>query len=219
MPNVLAKIGAERARGQPVRGTRRRIGDGRRPRRAASRAIGDLVRTSGSDLGFVFDPDGETATIIDDKGTSLDPEQALLALVTLVARGVPGARIALPVVGEPRGRAHRRASTAPRSPGRSSRPRTSWRSRRRAVDFAASQEGGFIWPDVPARVRRGRDARAPPRPARGDRPRRCRRSSPALPEIARRARDGADAVGAQGRGDARDGRAGEGRATSCSSTA
>ena len=48
--------------------------------------MGDLVRTSGSDLGFVFDPDGETATIIDDQGTALDPEQALLVLVELVCR-------------------------------------------------------------------------------------------------------------------------------------
>ena len=72
MPNVLAKIGASRARGQPVRG------DGRRMRRSTIsrrrvKIIGDLVRTSGSDLGLVFDPDGETAMIIDDEGIRARP--------------------------------------------------------------------------------------------------------------------------------------------------
>ena len=119
------------------------------------------------------------------------------------ARRVPGARIALPVVGEPRGRAHRRARAARRSCGRSSRPRTSWRSRAASdVDFAASQEGGFIWPDfLPAYDAAATLVQLLDLLAAVDRPLSSvvRRA----PRAARRARDGADAVGAQGHGDAR----------------
>ncbi len=105
--------------------------------------------------------------IIDDQGIALSAEQALLVLVELVCEHDPGAHARAAGLGEPRSRAHRASGTARRSRGRSSRRRTSWRSPGSGgIDFAASQEGGFIWPDVPARVRRGRDARAPPRPAR-----------------------------------------------------
>ena len=118
----------QRARGEPVRGDERRDGHRRRPRDAGSRSIGDLVRTSGSDLGYVFDPDGETATIIDDQGVALSAEQALLALVKLVCEQRPGRRLALPVSvsreAERLGRAQRRADHVDEALGR----RTSWRS-------------------------------------------------------------------------------------------
>ena len=87
------------------------------------------------------------------------------------------------------------------------------------VDFAASQESGFIWPDflpaydATATLVKLLDLLAV------DRPQALRRSSATLPVDPHRARDGADAVGAQGRGHARDGGAGRRAATSCSSTA
>ena len=109
--------------------------------------MGDLVRTSGSDLGFVFDAEGECATIVDDQGTTLTNEQALLALVRLVSEVVPGARDRAPGVGEPRGGADRQRGGRARSRGRSCRPRTSWRSRGPATSTSPPrEEGGFIWP-------------------------------------------------------------------------
>jgi mannose-1-phosphate guanylyltransferase/phosphomannomutase len=110
------------------------------------KVIGDLVRTSGSDLGYVFDPDGETATIIDDQGVPLSAEFALLALVKLVCEQRPGSRIALPVsvsreaerVGERNG--------VPITWTKLSASHLMEVAGSGNVDFAASQEGGFIWP-------------------------------------------------------------------------
>ena len=89
MPHVLGKIGAIGARGQPVRG------DGAAPpstiSRPAVKIIGDLVRTSGSDLGLVFDPDGETATIIDDEGDRAHrPSRRCSCSSSSCARAAPG---------------------------------------------------------------------------------------------------------------------------------
>ncbi|MDQ1519543.1 MAG: phosphomannomutase / phosphoglucomutase, partial [Actinomycetota bacterium] len=108
----------------------------------------ELVRASRSDLGFVFDPDGETATIIDDRGEALSAEQALLVLVQLVCEHHPGARLALPVA------VSRGAEQIAERFG----AHITWTKLSAAhlmeiagsgkVDFAASQEGGFIWPDV-----------------------------------------------------------------------
>ena len=71
------------------------------------------------------------------------------------------------------------------------------------VEFAASHDGGFIWPDFLPAYDAAATLREAARPARGGRRARCRRSWTVLPERARRPRDRADAVGAQGRGDAR----------------
>jgi mannose-1-phosphate guanylyltransferase/phosphomannomutase len=145
MPSVLAKIGAAVLAVNPFATT---LGSTATPADLDERikVIGDLVRTSGSDLGYVFDPDGETATIIDDQGVALTPDQALLALVKLVCVHRHGARLALPVS------VSREAERLATDAGAS----IVWTKLSAAhlmdvagsggVDFAASQEGGFIWP-------------------------------------------------------------------------
>jgi mannose-1-phosphate guanylyltransferase/phosphomannomutase len=145
MPNVLAKIGASVLAVNPYASTEGAAGaDDDVSTRVAT--IGNLVRTSGSDLGFVFDPDGETATIIDDQGVALTPEQALLVLVRLVCEHNDNACIALPV--SVSGEAERIATQ--------NGAEITWTKLSAAhlmdvagsggVEFAASQEGGFIWP-------------------------------------------------------------------------
>jgi mannose-1-phosphate guanylyltransferase/phosphomannomutase len=144
MPNVLAKIGASVLAVNPYASTTGATGEDLDTR---VKAIGDLVRTSGSDLGYVFDPDGETATIIDDQGVALTAEQALLVLVKLVCAHHQHARLGLPV--SVSGEAERLAADAGAT--------ITWTKLSAAhlmevggsgeVDFAASQEGGFIWPD------------------------------------------------------------------------
>jgi mannose-1-phosphate guanylyltransferase / phosphomannomutase len=141
MPNVLPKIGASVLGVNPYAATA--PGDDLETR---LKTLGDLVRTSGSDLGFVFDADGERATIVDDDGTALGAEQALLVLVRLVSEVRPGARIALPVA----------VSSAAKVIAEEAGATIVWTKLSAAhlmevagsgdVDFAASQEGGFIWP-------------------------------------------------------------------------
>jgi mannose-1-phosphate guanylyltransferase/phosphomannomutase len=147
MPNVLSKIGAEVLAVNPYAATASatEAAEGLEQRVATMR---ELVRASSSDLGFVFDPDGETATIIDDRGEALTAEQALLVLVRLVCEVHEHARLALPVA------VSRGAETIAKEFG----AQVTWTklsaahlmevAGSRQVDFAASQEGGFIWPDV-----------------------------------------------------------------------
>ena len=147
MPNVLAKIGAEVLSINPYASTAyaSEAAEDHGPR---VERLGNLVRSSGSDLGVVFDADGETATFIDDRGEALSADRALLVLVTLVCRSRPGARLALPVS------VSREAERIAEKHGAS----ITWTklsaahlmevAGRGGVDFAASQEGGFIWPDV-----------------------------------------------------------------------
>ncbi len=145
MPNVLPKIGASVLGVNPYATTASVGGDGN-DLEERLKAIGDLVRTSGSDLGFVFDADGERATIVDDLGTPLTSEQALLALVRLVAETVPNARIALPVS------VSREAERIAQSAGATivwtklSAANLMEVASNENIDFAASQDGGFIWP-------------------------------------------------------------------------
>ena len=47
------------------------------------------MKASGSDLGFVIDPDGELSTVVDDTGRVLEPEELLLAICALLAEAVP----------------------------------------------------------------------------------------------------------------------------------
>ena len=147
MPNVLGKIGAAVLAVNPYAATAGALATSEDVDMRV-KVLGDLVRTSGSDLGYAFDPDGETATIIDDQGNALSAEQALLALVELVCRDRENANIALPIS------VSREAERIAKEHGAS----ITWTKLSAShlmevagsgeVDFAASQEGGFIWPSV-----------------------------------------------------------------------
>jgi len=94
MPNVLAKMGLDVLAVNPFISTAGVLSDDLDGHAAY---VGDLVRTSGSHLGGVIDPDGETLYLIDDEGHVLDHTEALLALLTLVPGRLYGNRVALPV--------------------------------------------------------------------------------------------------------------------------
>lgn len=146
MPVVLGKLGADVLAVNPFVATARALAS-EEDRVARLGFIADLVRSSGSHLGYVIDPDGETATIIDDQGHVLDAEAALLALLTLVVDTGAARRVALPVSV---------SREAERIAGRKGVDIV-WTklaashlmevAAREDVGFAASQEGGFIWPD------------------------------------------------------------------------
>ncbi|MGZ6932463.1 MAG: sugar phosphate nucleotidyltransferase, partial [Acidimicrobiia bacterium] len=65
LPSVLAKVGADVLAVNPCASTASAAAALEDQRARVGRII-DLVRASGSNLGLVLDPDGETATIIDD---------------------------------------------------------------------------------------------------------------------------------------------------------
>ena len=166
MPHVLGKIGASVLAVNPYAAT---VGATVDDLETRVKIMGDLVRTSGSDLGLVFDPDGETAVIIDDEGTALTADQALLVIVELVCATQPERADRAAGVGEPRGRAHRRATRRDghldEAVGRAPHGgRAAARHRSRGV-----AGGRLHLAVVPARVRRGGDAGAPARPARARR--------------------------------------------------
>ena len=109
--------------------------------------LAELVRVSGSDLGFVIDPEGELAVVVDDTGHILEPEELLLAIVAAHQGG--GARA----------RASRCRSTPPSAVERIlGDPDAVVRTRlwgaslmetaaARSVVFAGTPDGGCIWPE------------------------------------------------------------------------
>ncbi|HET9729032.1 MAG TPA: sugar phosphate nucleotidyltransferase, partial [Acidimicrobiia bacterium] len=146
MPNVLAKIGAAVLAINPFAATAGAAASGE-DLDDRIKVIGDLVRTSGSDLGYVFDPDGETATIIDDQGVPLSHERALLTLVKLICahrRDLGG--IALPVSVSNEADRLAREHGVPIVWTKLSAAHLMEVAVSGRVSFAGSQEGGFIWP-------------------------------------------------------------------------
>lgn len=147
MPNVLSKLGAEILAVNPYASTAPASHTVEDQRLRAQR-VGELVRTSLSDLGCLLDPDGETLQLVDDEGTVLTPDQALLVLTDLIASSRSGARIALPVSVS----AHAERIAAEHG------AEIVWTKLSPAslmevaveggVDFAGSREGGYIWPEL-----------------------------------------------------------------------
>jgi mannose-1-phosphate guanylyltransferase / phosphomannomutase len=146
MPSVLAKTGAEVLSINPFASTASATA-ALEERSARVSRLSELVRASGSQLGVVMDPDGETATIIDDEGHALDNDQALLALLTLVTEVKADVRVALPVSVTREAERIAEESGATISWTKLSAPHLMEVASADGVDFAASQDGGFIWPD------------------------------------------------------------------------
>jgi mannose-1-phosphate guanylyltransferase/phosphomannomutase len=94
-----------------------------------------------------MDPDGETATLIDDEGHALTDDEALLALLTLVTEAKGGARVALPVAVSRVAEQIARDNGATITWTKLSAPSLMEVASTGDIDFAASQDGGFIWPD------------------------------------------------------------------------
>jgi mannose-1-phosphate guanylyltransferase/phosphomannomutase len=143
MPSVLAKLGAEVLAVNPYASTTEAPTD-----LAAHHArIGELVGASGSHLGCIISPDGESVVLVDDNGHVLSRTEALLSLVLLVAETHDAARIALPVT------VTRAAEQIAVDRGaeivwsKVSDASLMEAASEGGVAFAASPDGGYIWPD------------------------------------------------------------------------
>ncbi|MGH9023607.1 MAG: sugar phosphate nucleotidyltransferase [Acidimicrobiia bacterium] len=144
-PNVLAKVGAEVLSVNPYAATV--AGSGPDDLAVRVQRVADLVRASGSDFGAVLDPDGETLVLVDDEGRILSHREALLVFVMLVSSCRPGARLAMPVSvtrEAERLAAERGAEIVWTKLAAASLMEVSAHDR---INFAASEDGGYIWPD------------------------------------------------------------------------
>ena len=148
MPNVLSKLEADVLSVNPYASTRQSLTFNRWEHAAQ---VSELVRASGAHLGAVIDTDGEYITLVDNNGHILSDDEGLMALLHLVLsdaerRGGPPPTVALPVsVG--------RAVEAMCSDAgatllwtKLSTPHLMEVASGPGVRFAASQEGGYIFP-------------------------------------------------------------------------
>ncbi len=96
MPTLLARMPVD------VLTVNNRLDDDKPTETAAVRAeglrrLGDLVSSAQATFGVRFDPLGERLSIVDDTGSPIDDERALLVFLDLVAAERQGGRVALPV--------------------------------------------------------------------------------------------------------------------------
>jgi mannose-1-phosphate guanylyltransferase / phosphomannomutase len=144
MPTLLSKLGADVLSVNPYAAT---AGAAAFDAAAHAARVAELVRTASAHLGAVIDPDGEHVTVIDDEGHVLTAEQALLAMIALVAGQRANARIVLPVSASLA--AERIAADAGAEVvwGKVSSAHIMDLAASGGVALAATQDGGFIFPD------------------------------------------------------------------------
>jgi mannose-1-phosphate guanylyltransferase/phosphomannomutase len=144
MPNVLSKLGADVLSVNPYAST---AGAAAFDVDAHAARVADYVRAANARLGAVIDPDGERITLIDDEGHVLSNDEALLAMVTLVTSTTEKAHLALPVAVSREAERIAQAAGARITWTKLSMPHLMEVAASGGVDLAASQEGGFIFPD------------------------------------------------------------------------
>jgi len=166
MANVFSKLGADVLSVNPYTST---AGAASFDANAHAARVADLVRSSGAHLGAVLDPDGERIILVDDEGHILTDEQSLLALVSLTVAtpdrpgsgpegsgpegsgpqesGKSRVRIALPV--SVTSAAERIATDAGAEVVWTKVSAASLMdvAKSGGISLAASQDGGFIFPD------------------------------------------------------------------------
>jgi mannose-1-phosphate guanylyltransferase/phosphomannomutase len=148
MPNVLSKLGAEVLSVNPYASTRQSLTFDRWEHAAQ---VSDLVRASGAHLGAVIDTDGEYITLVDNNGHILTDDEGLMALLYLVLadadrRGGPPSTVALPVSVGRAVEAMCDEAGATLLWTKLSTPHLMEVASGPGVRFAASQEGGYIFP-------------------------------------------------------------------------
>ncbi|MCU1449011.1 MAG: nucleotidyl transferase, partial [Acidimicrobiales bacterium] len=144
MPNVLSKLGADVLSVNPYAST---AGAATFDVAAHAAKVADYVRAANARLGAVIDPDGERITLIDDEGHVLSNDEALLAMVTLVTSTTEKAHLALPVAVSREAERIAQAAGARITWTKLSMPHLMEVAASGGVDLAASQEGGFIFPE------------------------------------------------------------------------
>jgi mannose-1-phosphate guanylyltransferase / phosphomannomutase len=148
MPNVLSKLGAEVLSVNPYASTRQSLTFNRWEHAAN---VSGLVKASGAHLGAVIDTDGEYITLVDDTGYVLTDDQVLVTLLSLVLaeaekKGATPPTVALPVSVGRKVAAMCDEAGATLLWTKLSTPHLMEIAAQPGVRFAASQEGGYIFP-------------------------------------------------------------------------
>jgi mannose-1-phosphate guanylyltransferase/phosphomannomutase len=143
MPHVLAKIDADVLVVNPFAHTAGMISV---DRTVSAQRVADLVRASGSQLGAVVDADCEHLTIVDDEGTVLTDDQALLVLLHLVTHNEKDAHVVLPISAPNAAEEICAGTGATITYAKLSSAHLMELAAGPGIAFAASQAGGFIWP-------------------------------------------------------------------------
>lgn len=143
MPNVLSKLGTEVLAVNPYVSTTGLI-DYDRDEHAE--AVAALVRASGSTIGAVLAPGGETLTLIDDSGHVLSDTETLLALLVLNRDHLEGKAVALPVSTSFRADEILAEAGVEVRPTKISNPALLDAAAEPGVGFAANLQGGYVLP-------------------------------------------------------------------------
>lgn len=143
MANVFSKLGAEVLAVNPYVST---AGVVEFDRAEHAAQVANLVRASGANLGAVIDPSGERLVLIDDRGHVLEPNESLLALLTLLREQLDGDRVALPVSATMRAAEVLADAGIEVVPTKTSAAALMDASTGKGVGFAADLNGGFIFP-------------------------------------------------------------------------
>ncbi len=143
MPNVLAKLGAEVLSINPYASTRQALSFDRWQHAGE---VAELVRAAGAHLGAVIDSDGEHLTLVDDTGHGLSDDEGLLALLRLVLDTSDKPTVALPVSSTRAVEDMCDQASATLIWTKLSTSHLMEVAATPGVDFAGSQEGGYIFP-------------------------------------------------------------------------
>ena len=144
MPQLLSKLDADVLVVNPYAHTQSMMVV---DRAANAARVADIVRASGAHLGAVVDADCEHLTIIDDEGTILSDDQSLLVLLRLVVQTQEHPRVALPVAVSRRAEQICAEAGVPVTFTKLSSSHLMEVAAKGGITFAASQSGGFLFPD------------------------------------------------------------------------
>jgi mannose-1-phosphate guanylyltransferase/phosphomannomutase len=143
MPNVLAKLGAEVLALNPYASTNKALTFDRWEHAAE---VAELVRAAGAHVGAVIDSDGEHLTLVDDTGHVLSDDEAMMTLLQMVLEANDKPTVAIPVSASRAVEDMINRAGATLIWTKLSTPHLMEVASTPGVDFAASQEGGFIFP-------------------------------------------------------------------------
>jgi mannose-1-phosphate guanylyltransferase/phosphomannomutase len=144
MPNALARLGADVLVVNPYLSSEGAMDFDQKGR---LNRVAELVVASGAHLGAVIDADGERIQLVDDMGHILSSDEFLLLMLSLLTAVKERVRVALPVAASKTAEDICRANGGEILWTKLSSAHLMEVASSEGADFAASQDGGFIFPD------------------------------------------------------------------------